>query len=72
MLAAWLPAWSDRHEILTPGHEGVRWVGVVLYIAGGALRMWPVFVPDKRFSGLVAIKPGHTLVTTGTYRQGVY
>jgi protein-S-isoprenylcysteine O-methyltransferase Ste14 len=27
-----------------------------------------VFVLGRRFSGLVAIQPGHTLVTTGVYR----
>jgi protein-S-isoprenylcysteine O-methyltransferase Ste14 len=32
------------------------------------LRIWPVFVLGHRFSGLVAIQPGHTLVTTGLYR----
>jgi protein-S-isoprenylcysteine O-methyltransferase Ste14 len=31
------------------------------------LRIWPVFVLGNRFSGLVAIQPGHTLVTTGIY-----
>jgi hypothetical protein len=35
--------------------------------AGGALRTWPVFVLSHRFSGLVAIQPGHTLVTSGVY-----
>jgi protein-S-isoprenylcysteine O-methyltransferase Ste14 len=34
----------------------------------GALRIWPVFVLGHRFSGLVAIQPGHPLVTTGLYR----
>jgi protein-S-isoprenylcysteine O-methyltransferase Ste14 len=68
LLAAYLPAWSDRRDFLTIGHAGVRWVGVVLYIGGGVLRMWPVFVLGKRFSGLVAIQAGHTLVTTGIYR----
>lgn len=51
----------------TVGGEGLRWVGVVLFIAGGALRR-PVFVLGKRFSGLVAIQPVHTLVTDGVYR----
>jgi len=45
----------------------VRWIGVALFTAGGALRMWPVFVLGHRFSGLVAIQPGHQLVTTGIY-----
>jgi len=31
------------------------------------LRLWPVFVLGHRFSGLVAIQPGHTLVTNGIY-----
>ena len=33
-----------------------------------ALRLWPVFVLGRRFSGLVAIQPGHELVTSGVYR----
>jgi protein-S-isoprenylcysteine O-methyltransferase Ste14 len=45
----------------------MRWLGVVLFAAGGALRLWPVFVLGPRFSGLVAIQPGHTLVTSGVY-----
>jgi protein-S-isoprenylcysteine O-methyltransferase Ste14 len=45
----------------------VRWLGVVLFAVGGALRIWPVFVLGRRFSGLVAIQPGHTLVTSGIY-----
>jgi protein-S-isoprenylcysteine O-methyltransferase Ste14 len=40
---------------------------VVLFAAGGALRIWPVFVLGRRFSGLVAIQSGHTLVTSGVY-----
>jgi protein-S-isoprenylcysteine O-methyltransferase Ste14 len=31
------------------------------------LRIWPVVVLGERFSGLVAIQPGHTRVTGGTY-----
>jgi protein-S-isoprenylcysteine O-methyltransferase Ste14 len=34
---------------------------------GGALRIWPVFVLGRRFSGLIAIQPAHTLVTSGIY-----
>ena len=32
------------------------------------LRIWPIFVLGRRFSGLVAIQPGHELVTDGIYR----
>ena len=68
LLSAWLPAYTDRKEFWTIDGDAVRWIGVVLYAAGGALRLWPVFVLGRRFSGLVAIQPGHTLVTDGIYR----
>jgi len=47
--------------------DAVRWLGVVLYGLGGVVRLWPVYVLGHRFSGLVAIQPGHTLVTDGIY-----
>jgi protein-S-isoprenylcysteine O-methyltransferase Ste14 len=68
LLSAWLPAYTDRKEFWTIDGDTVRWIGVALYVAGGALRLWPVFVLGGRFSGLVAIQPGHTLVTDGIYR----
>lgn len=67
LLAGYLPAYTDRKEFLTLDGEIIRWVGVVLFAAGGALRIWPVFVLGRRFSGLVAIQPGHKLVTSGVY-----
>jgi protein-S-isoprenylcysteine O-methyltransferase Ste14 len=67
LLMAYLPAYTDRIEFWTIDGDAVRWLGVVLFAAGGALRIWPVFVLGHRFSGLVAIQPGHTLVTSGVY-----
>ena len=67
LLAGYLPAYTDRREFWTLDGDTVRWLGVVFFVAGGALRIWPVFVLGRRFSGLVAIQPGHTLVTTGVY-----
>jgi len=67
LLAANLPAYTDRREVWTLDGDPMRWLGVVLFAAGGALRLWPVFVLGRRFSGLVAIQPGHTLVTSGIY-----
>jgi protein-S-isoprenylcysteine O-methyltransferase Ste14 len=64
---AYLPAYTDRKEFWTLDGEAIRWLGVVLFAAGGALRIWPVFVLGHWFSELVAIQPGHTLVTTGLY-----
>jgi protein-S-isoprenylcysteine O-methyltransferase Ste14 len=68
LLAAFLPAYTDRKEFWTLDGDTIRWLGVVLFTAGSALRLWPVFVLGHRFSGLVAIQPGHTLVTSGAYR----
>ena len=67
LLNAYLPAYTDRKAWWTIDGDTVRWVGVALFIVGGALRLWPVFVLGHRFSGLVAIQPGHTLVTGGVY-----
>jgi protein-S-isoprenylcysteine O-methyltransferase Ste14 len=67
LLDAYLPAYADRQEVWTLDGDPLRWLGVVLFAAGGALRLWPVFVLGRRFSGLVAIQPGHTLVTSGVY-----
>jgi protein-S-isoprenylcysteine O-methyltransferase Ste14 len=67
LLSAYLPAYTDRKEFWTIDGGSIRWLGVVLFAAGGVLRIWPVFVLGRRFSGLVAIQPGHTLVTTGVY-----
>lgn len=64
---SFFPAYTDRVNFWTFGGDEVRWVGVALYIVGGVLRMYPVFVLKNRFSGLVAIQPGHQLVTNGIY-----
>jgi protein-S-isoprenylcysteine O-methyltransferase Ste14 len=68
ILDGWLPAYSDRVGLLTFGGDTVRWAGVILFALGGALRLWPVFVLGRRFSGLVAIQKDHRLVTGGIYK----
>ncbi len=68
LLAAYLPAYLDRHNIWTLDGETIRWVGVIVFSIGGFLRLYPIFVLGRRFSGLVAIQTGHTLVTDGIYR----
>jgi protein-S-isoprenylcysteine O-methyltransferase Ste14 len=65
---AYLPAYTERKGFWTLDADTVRWLGVVLFAAGGALRIAPVFVLGHRFSGLVAIQPGHMLVTNGPYK----
>lgn len=67
VLLGWLPAYMDRIDVWTLDGDALRWVGVALFAAGGTLRLRAVFVLGDRFSGLVAIQPGHRLVTTGIY-----
>jgi protein-S-isoprenylcysteine O-methyltransferase Ste14 len=67
LLNAFLPAYTDRNEFWTLDGDTTRWLGVTFFVSGGALRLWPVLVLGSRFSGLVAIQPGHALVTTGIY-----
>jgi protein-S-isoprenylcysteine O-methyltransferase Ste14 len=64
----YVPAYTDRIGLWTLDGTAMRWFGVLLYSLGGVLRLYPVFVLGRRFSGLVAIQPGHTLVTTGIYK----
>jgi protein-S-isoprenylcysteine O-methyltransferase Ste14 len=61
------PAWADRVGLWPIDGDAVRWLGVALFAMGGALRLWPVAVLGERFSGLVAIQPGHRLATSGVY-----
>lgn len=68
LIDGFLPAYTDRVDFWTVDGDTVRWFGVVLLAIGCTLRLWPVFVLGDRFSGLVAIQAGHTLVTTGIYR----
>ena len=68
LLSAYFPAYTDRIDFWTFDGDRVRWIGVALFAIGGIVRLWPVFVLGRRFSGLVAIQPGHKLVTTGIYR----
>lgn len=67
LVNAYLPAYTDRAGIWALDGDSIRWLGIFLYAAGGVLRLWPVFVLGSRFSGLVAIQPGHTLETHGIY-----
>jgi protein-S-isoprenylcysteine O-methyltransferase Ste14 len=62
-----LSPYTDHIGFWTLDGDALRWCGVVVYAVGGVVRMAPVFVLGRRFSGLVAIQEGHTLVTTCIY-----
>lgn len=69
ILIAYLPAYMDRKNIFVIDGDTTRWLGIAVLFFGGVLRLYPVFVLGNRFSGLVAIQPGHALVTTGIYSK---
>jgi hypothetical protein len=43
LLSAFLPAYTERKGWWILDGDTVRWLGVFLYAAGGALRIWPIF-----------------------------
>jgi len=65
--SAIVPPYTDRIGLWTIDGETTRWIGVLVYVVGGALRLFPVFVLGRRFSGLVAIQTDHNLETRGIY-----
>jgi protein-S-isoprenylcysteine O-methyltransferase Ste14 len=67
LLSGFLPAYTERKGWWILDGDTLRWLGFSLYVSGGVLRIVPVFVLGRRFSGLVAIQPGHELVTDGLY-----
>jgi protein-S-isoprenylcysteine O-methyltransferase Ste14 len=68
LLLAWLPPYMDSRDLWTLDQPIIPYVGLVLYVIGGVLRLAPVFALGRRFSGLVAIQQGHRLKTDGLYR----
>jgi protein-S-isoprenylcysteine O-methyltransferase Ste14 len=64
---SFLPALTDRLDVWTIDGAAVRWFGVAVFTVGALLRLWPIFLLGDRFSGFVAIQPGHALVMTGIY-----
>ena len=67
LLMAFFSSYTDRIGFWTLDGDAIRWVGVVVCFLGGLLRIIPVYVLRNRFSGLVAIQPGHRLETHGIY-----
>ena len=64
---AFFSPYTDRIGFWTLDGDTMRWLGVWVCLVGGIVRIVPVYVLKNRFSGLVAIQPGHTLETHGIY-----
>lgn len=67
LVSGFLPAWTDRRGLWVVDGEAVRWAGLAVFAIGCTLRLAPVYTLGRRFSGLVAIQPGHQLETRGLY-----
>jgi protein-S-isoprenylcysteine O-methyltransferase Ste14 len=67
LVMAFFSSYTDRIGFWTLDGDAMRWVGVAVCFLGGLLRIIPVYVLRDRFSGLVAIQPGHKLETHGIY-----
>src|SRR6266851_3793420 len=50
-----------------PHVEALAWSGVVLSIAGLAFCIWARFTLGRNWSGVVTLKGGHELITSGPY-----
>lgn len=68
VLLIYLPAYADRHNWLVLNSDAVRYVGLFVFIVGATVRGIAVFTLGYRFSGLIAIQEGHTLITHGVFR----
>jgi protein-S-isoprenylcysteine O-methyltransferase Ste14 len=67
LLTGYVPGWSDRTGFWTIDGDAARWTGVAVFTIGSVLRLAPVLVLGRRFSGLVAIQSDHKLVTDGWF-----
>jgi protein-S-isoprenylcysteine O-methyltransferase Ste14 len=67
ILLTFFSAFTDRMNFFAIDGDATRWAGIAVYVIGGVVRLLPVYVLKDRFSGLVAIQPGHTLETRGMY-----
>ncbi len=66
-LIAFLP-YADRRGLLTfAASDGLRWLGLTLYVAGNALAFAAVKTLGKQYSVYVTLQDEHRLVTSGIY-----
>ena len=55
-----------NHRVI-PHVEALAWIGVGLCIAGLAFCIWARFTLGRNWSGVVTLKGGHELITSGPY-----
>src|SRR6266513_1424920 len=55
-----------NHRVI-PHVDALAWIGVVLCVAGFAFCIWARFTLGRNWSGVVTLKEGHELITSGPY-----
>jgi len=65
---AWLPPHLDRLNRWTIDGDTVRYLGLIITVIGGFVRVATVFELGHRFSIFVAVQSDHRLKTDGFYR----
>jgi protein-S-isoprenylcysteine O-methyltransferase Ste14 len=55
-----------NHRVI-PHVEALAWTGAVLCVAGLAFCIWARFTLGRNWSGVVTLKGGHELITSGPY-----
>ena len=55
-----------NHRVI-PHLDALAWIGVVLCVAGLIFCVWARFTLGRNWSGVVTLKGGHELITSGPY-----
>jgi protein-S-isoprenylcysteine O-methyltransferase Ste14 len=55
-----------NHRVI-PHVDALAWIGVVLCVAGLVFCIWARFTLGRNWSGVVTLKGGHELITSGPY-----
>ena len=56
-----------NHRVI-PHLDALAWIGAVLCIAGLIFCVWARFTLGRNWSGIVILKGGHELITSGPYK----
>lgn len=63
-------SFCDRHGYFVfPESSAIRWTGIALFAAGGAIRLCALHELGRQYSALLTVQPGHQLIRTGIYRR---
>ncbi len=63
-------SFCDRHSIFVfPEFSAIRWIGIALFVAGGAIRLCALHELGRQYSALLTVQSDHQLIRTGIYRR---